>query len=64
MSKKSNPPVLSDARLAELGTVMVDEHAVLGPLDRTDLVEALNELLQRRKQAEALEQSAPTVAAA
>jgi hypothetical protein len=45
----SDPALVSTNRLAELAQTVQDEYAELGPLDRTDLLSALDELLGIRK---------------
>ena len=54
----------SNARCAELATHLVEEHIELGPVDREDLVAALNELLQRRNVVVSVETPAPEADAA
>ncbi|MGH8258869.1 MAG: hypothetical protein ACREUG_04185 [Steroidobacteraceae bacterium] len=65
MSTEAAKPHAPDtARLTELANVVLDEHAVLGPLDREDLERAIAELLDRRAQQAELERTAPDVQAA
>lgn len=46
---KSIDPPLTTARMAELAVIVVDTNCVLGPQDQADLVEALRELIERRR---------------
>jgi hypothetical protein len=46
---KSAGPALTTARMAELAETIADPAYVLGPQDEADLVEALRELLERRR---------------
>lgn len=51
--KHTNPERLTTKRLAELAEIIAEHDTYeLGPQDRTDLVEALHELVGNRREAE------------
>lgn len=50
----SASPPLTTARMAELAVIIADQACVLGPQDEVDLVEALRELIEKRRLEEAI----------